>query len=85
MSERPTRAEIFENCAASLRNAESALSDARDSLRADWTPTGTPLTDKAADARLSVLSAIGQTKNLIEGMYCELAGAVASLSSTSPR
>ena len=84
MSELPTRAQMFENCAASLRNAESALSDARDWLRADWTPTGTTLTDKAADARVSVLHAIGDTRNLIEGMYCELAGAVDSLS-TSPR
>lgn len=82
MSELSTRTQIFENCAASLRNAESALSDARDRLRADWTPPGTPLTDQATDARLSVLHAIGQTKNLIEEMYCELAGAVESLSTS---
>ena len=79
MSELPTRTKIFENCAASPRNAESALSHARGRLRADWTPPGTPLTDQAADAPASVLHAIGQTKNLIEEMYCELAGAVESL------
>ena len=83
MSELPTRTQIFEDCAAAHRNAESALTDARDWLRSDWTPTGTALTDEAAATRVSVLNAIGQTTNLIEGMTCELAGAVDSLS-TSP-
>ena len=51
MTELPSRAAIFTNCAEALDEAGVALSNARDWLRSDWTPVGSSLTDQAADAR----------------------------------
>jgi hypothetical protein len=78
MSQLPTRSEIFTNCDAALRDASSALSDARDWLKSDWTPDGVNLSAAAADARQSILLAIGEAKVLIEAMRRDAAAAVES-------
>ena len=79
MTELPTRATIFTNCAAALDEAGSALSNARDWLHSDWTPVGSALTDQAADARVSVLRAITEAKTLLDGMRRDINAAVDSL------
>ncbi len=62
MSALPTRPEMMANALASLRQAQSALSDARDWLNSDWRPAGTALTDAQADARSTTRRVVGECK-----------------------
>jgi hypothetical protein len=79
MTDLPTRATMFTNCAEALDEAGVALSNARDWLRSDWTPVGSSLTDTAADARVSVLRAITDAKTLLDEMRRDINAAVDSL------
>ena len=83
MTELPTRAAIFENCARSLESASAALADARAWLQSDWTPVGASLTDEAADARMAALGGIREMRGRIDDLRRDLAAAADSFS-TSP-
>ncbi|ULE31138.1 hypothetical protein [Mycobacterium sp. IDR2000157661] len=78
-TELPTRTAIFVNALAALDSARTALSDARDWLASDWTPVGSALTPEAAEARRTILTGIGTSKNAIDTMKQDLHRAITSL------
>jgi hypothetical protein len=55
VTELPTRTGIFVSVRDALNNASTALSEARDWMRSDWSPVGSSLTTEAAKARITVL------------------------------
>lgn len=84
MTELPTRSQIFVNCRAPLDAARAALSEARDWLRSDWEPIGAPLTTEAGEARMTVLKAIAEAKNLIDRMNSDISAAIESIEAADP-
>ena len=83
MTDLPTRATKFTNCADALDEAGVALGNARDWLRSDWALVGSLLTDQAADARVSVLRAIADANVLLDVMRRDINTAVDSLTAVS--
>lgn len=81
-AELPSRTDIFVNALAALDSARRSLSDARDWLASDWSPTGSALTSEAAQARGTVLAGIGATKNAIDSMKHDIHQAIASFNET---
>lgn len=61
----PTRREIFLSAVIQLSIAYRALGDAADSLRSDWQPAGSSLTNGQADAKSAMFDAIGEAKAVI--------------------
>jgi hypothetical protein len=82
MTELPTPREIFGHSLTSLDQARSALSDARDWLRSDWEPVGSSLPQEAAQARVAILTAIGEAKDLIDAMKRDAYVAIESIGSS---
>lgn len=64
--ELPTWDDIVDRALNSLNSSRNALSEARDWLRSDWRPLGSPSPDAAADARSDVLELVGEAKALID-------------------
>ena len=79
MTELPTRAAIFANTRDALDRANSALSDAGDWLKSDWTPVGSELTPAAAAARTSIFQAIAEAKGRIVAARAQAGDAINSL------
>jgi len=61
----PTREELFANTVQLPNQAYTALGDAADWLRSDWTPTGAPLTDEQAAWRTRMWREIGNATHAI--------------------
>jgi YD repeat-containing protein len=76
----PTQAQIFAAALAHLDASRLEASEARDWLKSDWAPPGTPLTDRGAAARSATLRRIGDIKDLIDQATNELHEALADLS-----
>jgi hypothetical protein len=85
MTQLPTRTDIFVNTQDALSTASSALSEARDWIRSDWSPIGSELTTQAAKARTSTLDSIGKAKAAIEAAKRDIAAAIDSLVDPSSR
>lgn len=64
--ELPTYAEMERRAIEHLDRARNEMSEARDWLRSDWRPLGSPRPPGAADARDKVMDVIGEVKGLID-------------------
>jgi hypothetical protein len=64
--ELPTYAEIERHALNHLDRARNEMSQARDWLRSDWRPLGSPRPDGAAEACEQVMDIVGQVKQLID-------------------
>ncbi len=62
----PTWGEIEDRALRHLNAARNEMSEARDWLRSDWRPLGSPLTAAQAAARREALRIVGEVKNLID-------------------
>ena len=61
----PTAGEMLANAEEELDKAYTALGDAADWLRSDWTPVGSSLTKRQADRRTAMFKAIAAAKAAI--------------------
>ena len=66
MSQLSTAEEMFGHAYEALGRARNTLSDARDWVKSDWRPLGSPLTTAQREAVDEVLRVVGEAKALID-------------------